>query len=148
MEISQRGIDLIKGFEGLFLKAYKDPIGIITIGYGTVVYPSEKRVQMGETITEAQAEEYLKHEINLKADVVNTVTADLILTQGQFDALVSFAYNLGTGALKQSTLLKKVKLNPDDPAIRTEFMKWVRAGRKVFPGLVRRRKAEADLYFS
>jgi lysozyme len=69
------------------------------------------------------------------------------INQNQFDALVSFAYNLGVGNLKSSTLLKKVNANPSDPTIRDEFMKWVNGGGKKLPGLVKRRQAEADLYF-
>ena len=70
-----------------------------------------------------------------------------IINQNQYDALVSFAYNLGVGALLKSTLFKKLKVNPNDPSIRTEFMRWVNAGGKRLTGLVRRREAEANLYF-
>jgi lysozyme len=69
------------------------------------------------------------------------------ITQNQFDALVSFAYNLGPSNLKVSTLLKKVNANPNDELIKLEFMKWVKAGGKTLKGLVRRREAEANLYF-
>lgn len=148
MVISQRGIYLIKSFEGCRLKSYKDPVGIFTIGYGTIVYPSGRKVGSGELITQAQAEEFLKFEIDLKAAAVNELTRDLGLSQGQFDALVSFAYNLGIGALKRSTLLKKVRINPDDITIAAEFRKWRQAGGMVLAGLTRRRKAESDLYFS
>ena len=70
------------------------------------------------------------------------------VSQHQFDALLSFTYNVGTGNLARSTLLKKVKANPKDPSIRGEFARWVYGGGKRLPGLVRRRKMEADLYFS
>lgn len=148
MTASERCVYLIKQFEGCRLRSYKDPVGLFTIGYGVTVYPSGRKVGPGELITQAQAEEFLKFEIDLKAMSVNELTRDLGLSQGQFDALVSFAYNLGVGALKRSTLLKKVRIDPDDITIAGEFRKWVRAGGKVLAGLVRRRKAESDLYFS
>lgn len=148
MKVSQTGIDLIKSFEGLRLKSYKDSAGVWTIGYGTIMYPGGQKVTEGETITRQQAEEYLSYEVELKAASVRAFTASLNLSQHQFDALVSFAYNLGVGALQRSTLLKKVKVNKYDPTIRDEFMKWVNAGGRRLQGLVRRRKAEADLYFS
>lgn len=148
MRASQTGIDLIKSFEGCRLKAYKDAAGIPTIGWGTIRYPSGRRVQMGETITQEQADDYLEYEVNMKAGAVREYVRDVCLRQNQFDALVSFAYNVGTGALGKSTLLKKLKVNPNDPSIRTEFLKWVNAGGKKLKGLVRRREKEAALYFS
>jgi lysozyme len=148
MTTSQKGIDIIKSFEGCRLKAYQDSAGVWTIGYGTIMYPSGKRVKAGDRITKECAEEYLAYEIGLKARSVEVFTSDLHLSQNQFDALVSFAYNLGVGALQRSTLLKKVRAEKNDPAIRGEFMKWVRAGGKVLKGLQRRRQKEADLYFS
>jgi lysozyme len=69
------------------------------------------------------------------------------VNQNQYDALVSFVFNLGIGAFRKSTLLKKIQANPNDPAIRAEFMKWVNAGGKPLKGLITRRAAEADLYF-
>ena len=148
MEASFKCLSLVKEFEGLFLKAYPDPIGIWTIGYGTIQYPNGKRVKKGDICTNEEAEAYLMHELNIKALSINPHFTSHPIKQNQFDALLSFAYNLGTGALNKSTLLKKVKANPNDPSIRNEFMKWVNAGGKKLNGLVRRRKAEADLYFS
>ncbi len=144
MNVSQKGIDLIKQFEGLRLKAYQDSVGVWTIGYGTTVYPNGKRVKPGERISSLQAEEYIKVDINRRAAAIG----ELKVNQNQFDAIVSFAYNLGLGAWNKSTLRKKVIADNNDPAIRDEFMKWVNAGGKRLPGLVKRRKAEADLYFS
>jgi lysozyme len=139
---------LIKDFEGASLNAYADPIGIPTIGYGTIAYPDGTKVKLGDTITQEQADEYLEYEVNEKAKGVQKAIDTDTLTQGQMDALVSFAYNLGIGNLRSSTLFKKAKLYPNDPTIRDEFDKWVRAGGQILKGLVRRRKAEADLYFS
>lgn len=145
MNPSTNCYNLIKSFEGLFLKAYADPIGIWTIGYGTIVYPNGVKVKKGDVITQAQADEYLKHEIDQKSQGVNSLIQGL--NQNQFDSLVSFAYNLGLGSLKKSTLLKKAKVNPSDPTIKAEFMKWTKAGGKVLKGLIRRRQEEANLYF-
>jgi len=146
MKIGAEGIALIKKFEGLFLNAYLDPIGIPTIGWGTIKYPNGKSVKMGDKITLEQAEEYLLHEANEKTSFINSLVTSKI-NQNQFDALASFAYNLGTGALKKSTLLKKVNANPIDASIRDEFNKWNKAGGKVLRGLVIRRTAEGSLYF-
>jgi lysozyme len=147
MTTGQKGIDLIAAFEGCKLKAYRCPANVVTIGYGTTVYDNGRPVRMGDQITLQRAKELLMHEVNMKAVGVNMLLKDTIVTQNQFDALVSFAYNCGTGALKESTLLKKVKANPNDPAIRHEFSRWNKAAGKVLAGLTARRKAEADLYF-
>lgn len=149
MKTGQRGLDLIKSFEGWFSKPYLDPIGIPTIGYGFTYYlPSRKKVTiLDKPITMPQGELMLKDILtNYENDVKRLVKKPL--NQNQFDALVSFTYNLGATNVGKSTLLKKVNVNPNDPTIKDEFMKWDKAGGKVFSGLVRRRKAEADLYFT
>ncbi|WGQ15566.1 lysozyme [Sphingobacterium faecium] len=149
MKTGQRGLDLIKSFEGWFSKPYLDPIGIPTIGYGFTYYlPSRKKVTMlDKPITMPQGELMLKDILtNYENDVKRLVKKPL--NQNQFDALVSFTYNLGATNVGKSTLLKKVNVNPNDPTIKDEFMKWDKAGGKVFSGLVRRRNAEADLYFT
>lgn len=149
MKTGEKGLALVKSFEGFYSKPYKDPIGIPTIGYGFTYYlPDRRKVTMQDReLSEHQAscmlQEILKGYEN---DVNRLVKAKL--TQNQFDALVSFTFNLGGANLASSTLLKKVNNNPNDPSIRDEFAKWRLAGGKVFNGLVRRRKAEADLYFS
>ena len=151
MKPSQRGIDLIKQFELLELKAYKDEAGIPTIGWGTIEYPDGRKVRMGDVITKGDAQECLEIEVDRKTRGVLDAIGSVSLTQNQFDALVSFAYNCGTGALQKSTLLKKLKVNPNDPTIRDEFMKWnkVTKNGKLVPskGLTYRRGKEADLYF-
>lgn len=148
MKPSNVCVEFIKEYESLRLKAYKDAVGVWTIGWGTIQYPNGKRVKQGDTCTEAQAYEYLMYEINTKSIAIQHHFFNVAINQNMFDALVSFTYNLGVGALAKSTLLKKVKANPQDPAIRAEFNRWVNGGGKKLPGLVRRRKAEADLYFS
>src|SRR5687768_9306148 len=99
MKVSQAGIDLIKKFEGLRLKAYFDPIGIPTIGYGSIMWPDGKKIQLGQQISMEQAEKMLMWEVNLKSVPVSAMLKKTAVNQNQFDALVSFAYNLGIGAI-------------------------------------------------
>ena len=146
--IDQKGIDLITHFEGFRASPYKGSVGVTTIGFGTTRYYNGIKVSMSDLpITKEKAVEYLMNDVHTFELAVDAMAVDTI-TQNQFNALVSFAYNLGQNALKNSTLLKKVNANPNDPAIRNEFNKWVNAGGKKLAGLVARRKAEADLYFT
>jgi len=98
-------------------------------------------------ITQQQAEELLKNSLSTYEKAVDSFCRDDI-SQSQFDALVSFCYNLGAGNLQKSTLIKKVNVNPNDVTIADEFMKWNKANGTVLKGLTRRRQAEANLYFS
>ena len=144
-------LDLIKSFEGLSLKAYNDPAsgGLpITIGYGSTYKADGTKFILGDTITEPQASSILQYVVTEKAKAVATLLAGTALTQNQFDAILDFAYNLGSGNLATSTLLKKVKANPNDPTIGLEFLKWNKGGGKVMDGLTRRRTAEVKLYFT
>jgi len=146
-KIDQRGIDLIKQFEGFSNKPYLDSVGIATIGYGFTYYPSGKRVLMTDkAISEAEAVKILSEVIKPYEYAVNAMTRDDI-SQNQFNALVSFAYNLGIEALRKSTLLKKVNKNPTDKSIEAEFGKWVNAGGKKLKGLIARRKKESEHYY-
>lgn len=141
--------NLIKSFEGLVLKAYVDPATggePITIGYGTTIYPDGVKVKMGDVCTEKQAAEWLAYDVEEFSDKVNELVK-VELNANQLEAITSFAYNLGIGNLKKSTLLKKVNINPNDATIAAEFMKWNKAAGKVMKGLTRRREAEAKLYF-
>ena len=148
MEVSNKGLELIAKFEGLSLTPYLCPAKIPTIGYGATFYENGTKVTMSDpAITKERALELLKFHVKHFAQTVDSYTTDAV-NQQQFDALVSFAYNLGTGALKGSTLLKKVNKNPKDSTIAAEFAKWVNANGKQLAGLVKRRKAESDLYFS
>lgn len=139
MKTGNKGIELIKHFEGCELEAYKCPAGVWTIGYGHI-----KGVKEGMTITEHQAEEMLKSELNeYEGYINNLVTVEL--NQNQFDAMVSWVYNLGGGNLKASTLLKV--LNAGNYAgVPEQMLRWNKAGGKVLEGLTRRRQAEADLF--
>lgn len=139
MKIDINGLNLIKHFEGLWLRAYKCPANIWTIGYGhtTGVCPDD-------VITEDQAISLLRKDIAESERAVNQYV-HVPLTQNQFDALVSFVFNLGVGNFSTSTLLKKINAGDYDGAAR-EFGRWVNAGGKALPGLVRRRKAESALF--
>lgn len=146
--IGAKGLNLIKQFEGLLLKPYKCPAGIPTIGYGATYYPNGLKVTMNDKpITEAQASTMLMNMLKTYEKAVDSFCRDDI-NQNQFDALCSFSYNVGINALKNSTLLKKVNKNPDDPTIRAEFLKWNKANGRALKGLTNRRIAEADLYES
>ena len=144
------GIDLIISFEGFEAKPYADPATgnkPYTIGYGTTVYPSGKRVELTDPpIDKSTALTYLSHDLKQFEYGVDALTVDTI-NQNQFGALVSFAYNCGLQNLKSSTLLKKVNANPDDLTIFKEFLKWNKANGRTMAGLLRRREAEAKLYF-
>jgi lysozyme len=141
------GIELIKSMEGFRSAPYKCPAGIPTIGYGATFYPDGTKVTMSDAaITEVHGTDLLRSMLASFERYVDSYCRDDI-NQNQFDALVSFAYNLGPANLKSSTLLKKVNANPADETIRAEFMKWTKAGGRVLRGLVRRREAEANLYF-
>lgn len=140
MKTSQRGIDLIRQFEGERLSAYLCPAGIPTIGVGH----TGPDVHMGTRITAAQSEALLKQDLaKFETGVEKLVTHPI--TQDQFDALVSFSFNLGLGALKGSTLLKKLNAG-DFQGASNEFSKWVNAGGQRLAGLVRRRAAEQMLF--
>ena len=139
MNISETGIQLIKKFEGCSLKAYKCPAGIWTIGYGHT-----SGVKEGQTITKAQAEDLLKQDLKQFEVVVNNLV-NVSLNQNQFDALVSFCYNIGTGNIKNSTLLKLLNKG-DHKGAAEQFERWVYAGAKKLNGLVKRRAAEKELF--
>lgn len=146
MQTSDKGIALIKQFEGCKLKAYQDSVGVWTIGYGWTQPVDGKPIRAGMTIKQETAERLLKTGlVSYESDVSRLVKVGL--TQGQFDALVSFTYNLGTRSLSTSTLLRK--LNAGDYAgAADEFLRWNKAGGKVLNGLTRRREAERALFLS
>ena len=139
--ISDAGICLIKQFEGCRLEAYRCAAGVPTIGYGHTA-----GVAMGMKITQAQAEAYLREDLRAFEKAVNKVL-ECSVTQNQFDALVSFAYNLGAGALRNSTLLKRLHAG-DVKGAADEFPKWNKAAGKVLEGLTRRRMMERQLFLS
>jgi len=138
-KINDAGLALIKQFEGCELRAYRDPVGVLTIGYGH----TGPDVTPGMTITQDQADALLRKDVaRFEKAVAGMAKA---ATDNQFDALVSFAYNLGEEALRRSTLLRKHN-EGDYAGAKAEFARWVNAGGKKLNGLVKRRASEAALY--
>ena len=129
----------IKRFEGLRLKAYVCAAGVCTIGYGHTV-----GVKPSDVITQAQADTFFEMDIMAVESQVTALPLDL--GQYQFDAVVSFCFNVGIGNFKKSTLYKKIKANAYDPSIPAEFKKWIYGGGKILPGLVTRREWDANRY--
>jgi lysozyme len=144
MRMSAAGLATVKEFEGLRLKAYKCPAAVWTVGYGHTSAAGAPNVTPDLVITKEDAEEILARDMEQYEDGVRKYVK-VGLTQGQFDALVDFAYNAGVGALAKSTLLKKVNAGKFDE-VPAEFMKWTKGGGKELPGLVRRRRAEVKLW--
>lgn len=144
MKTSDKGIAFIKRWEGVYLKAYRCSANVLTIGVGHTAAMGEPTPVEGMKITEQEAEDILRRDL---ASVERDVKASLkvLVNQRQFDTLVSFVFNVGIGAFRKSTLLKKLNAS-DYEAVPEELMKWTRAGGKVVQGLVNRRKAEADLW--
>ena len=139
MQISPAGLALIKRFEGLRTEAYRCPAGVWTIGYG-----STRGVREGMKITEAQAEALLLRDVErFERDVVGMV--EVPITQGMFDALVSFAFNLGAEAMRRSTLLRLLNQSRYADAAQ-QFARWNKAGGRVLDGLTKRRAAERALF--
>lgn len=156
MELNNQGYKIICDFEGLRLKPYLCSAGVPTIGYGNTFYPSGAKVTMRDKlITKEYAFEIFKTVANMFAKNVNSLITSKV-NQNQFNSLVSFAYNVGTDidqdnipeGLGDSTLLKKINLNPNNITISNEFAKWNKSLGKVNKGLVTRRKKESDIYFS
>jgi GH24 family phage-related lysozyme (muramidase) len=141
--INQEGLDLVKHFEGRYLTAYKDPVGIWTIGYGhTGLQHRDGTVHAGRKITEAEAERLLRYDMNQFERRVETFVK-VPMTDNQFAALVSFDFN--TGGLGRSSLLKKLNAG-DYQGAADGLLAWTRGGGRVLPGLVRRRKSERNLF--
>ena len=139
MKISNKGLDLIKQFEGCKLYAYRDSVGIPTVGYGHT-----KNVKMGMAITQKQAEAFLKEDLVSVEKSINALGINF--TQGEFDALCSWVFNLGIGNFNSSTMKKKILANAADMEITEQMIRWVNAGGKPLLGLKRRRSAEANMW--
>jgi GH24 family phage-related lysozyme (muramidase) len=139
--LSDRGLDMLKSFEGLRLDAYVDSVGVQTIGYGHT-----GDVQAGDRITQQQAEQLLQKDTAWAEEAVAD-NVDVPLTQDQFDALASFTYNVGEGAFENSTLLKKLNAG-DYEGAEAEFGRWTHGDGQQIEGLVNRREAEAALFGS
>lgn len=141
MEVSEAGRKLIAGFEGCRLEAYKDIVGVWTIGYGHT-----EGVSAGQKITQEEADGLLAKDLDLFANGVEKLLTR-VPTQAQFDAMVSLAFNIGLSGFKGSSILKYFNAGQDSKAAEY-FLKWNKAGGKIVSGLVRRRAAEAELYLS
>ena len=139
MKLSLEGVELIKKFEGCELTAYRCSANVLTIAYGRI-----KEVKEGDTCTQEQAEEWLTEELLEYESYVNDMV-EVSLLQNQFDALVSWVYNLGPSNLKSSTLLKVLN-SGEYKSVPEQIKRWNKAGGKVLEGLTRRRQAEALLF--
>ena len=140
MKINQAGLNIVKEFEGLRLSAYKCPAGVWTIGYGHT-----EGVTRGMQITKEEAEDLLRHDLQLFENGVKRFIGDALTNENQFSAFVSLAYNIGIGAFGKSSALREHKAGNYDLAA-NKIMLWNKAGGKVLAGLIRRRKAESKLY--
>lgn len=141
MKATNYALLLIKSFEQLRLNSYLCPAGVWTIGYGHTA-----GVHQGMQITEKKADELLQQDIRNAEHCINQMDADL--TQEQFDALISFVFNIGARGFNVSTIRKKILRDPNDPSIADEFRRWIYAGNKKMPGLIKRREQEIKLYYS
>ena len=144
MHVNSSGIDLICNFEGKRLVAYDDGVGVWTIGFGTTIYPNGIKVKKGDVCTDAQAKAYMAHDLK-KFELAVNDAVNISLNQNQFDALVSLAYNIGTNAFKNSTLVKNLNAG-DYRGAANQFDVWVNAGGKRMQGLVNRRTKEKALF--
>ena len=138
MRKTKKTLEQLKKFEGCRLEAYRDPLGIWTIGYGHT-----HGVYNGMTISQETAEEYLVQVIESIEGVMEGIPGCKDLSPNRWDAIVSLAYNIGLGNFKKSTLLKKLQKNPDNPTIYQEFLRWNKAKGKKLDDLTRRRQWEA-----
>ena len=147
MKISEYAEEVLKEYEGLRLKAYRCPSGVLTIGYGHT-----KKVKPGDVIDKETAHRFFVEDVEDVERLLDAERYSSALSQGQYDALVSFIFNLGWGKFRSSTLRKKLLCNVDDLSIPNEFRRWVygtdpKSGKKVkLPGLVKRREWEAQMY--
>lgn len=155
MNVSNLGLSIIQRFEKCWkpdghgnYTAYPDSRGIWTVGWGSTRIDG-RAVHQGDVVTQDKADSLLKSELAYTVKRNNDLLGNHTLNQSQFDSLISFGYNLGVdGAEAHSTLLKKVLANPNDPTIKDEFIKWRNKGSSFEKGILRRRLAEAHLYFT
>ena len=148
MKTSAKGLEIIKRHEGFRSEPYLCPAGVPTIGYGATYYPSGRKVTLNDPpITEEDGLEMLKKMlIRFEKGVERYVQT--YISQNMFDALVSFSYNVGLEAFRQSTLLKRINVDPCNPDIDYQFSRWNKAGGRKLRGLAKRRQEESELYFS
>jgi lysozyme len=158
MKTNKKGIKILHDFESCRLKAYKCPAGVWTIGWGNTFYENGTPVKEGDVITQERADSLFKFILARFEDMARKAITSNV-NENQFSAFVSALYNIGPGGPKKSglvrltngnpsTLLRKINTDPNDFSIRDQFMLWISKGSSFENGLRRRRKAEADLYFS
>ena len=146
MKTSEKGLAMIKEFEGFKSKPYKCPAGVPTIGYGSTFYLNGSKVKLTDrAISEKEASELLIKSLAKYENTIN-VAVKVPLDQNEFDALVSFVYNLGSGNFISSTLLKLINANASPVEVSQQFIKWNKCNGEPLDGLTRRREAERDLY--
>jgi lysozyme len=143
--IGLKGLSLIKKFEGCELKAYKCPSNVWTIGFGSTFYEDGTKVRYGDGISQERANELFLQIVKKFVDGVDRMVTSKV-TQNQFDAMVSLAYNIGLGGFKRSSVLRKVNLDPTIKSIGDSFRLWNKGNGVVLTGLVRRREAEVILF--
>ncbi len=148
MKTGTNGLNLIKSFEGFVSTPYMPtPEDVPTIGYGTTVYPSGKRVSLKDgPVSESKATEYLANDVRECEQVIGLIVK-VALTQNQFDALVSFIYNVGSTAFRKSTLVKLLN-GGDYRGAADQLLRWDKQGIKTLAGLTRRREAERKLFLT
>ena len=158
MRTGEEGIKLIKHFEGCHYKPYLCPALLWTVGYGHVLYPEQNRLKLSERKTfplhtshnrewsQEEVDDLLRKDLLRFENGVCRLLPNVSLKQNQFDALVSFSFNLGLGTLQRSTIRSALLRGDEEAAIDT-LLKYCRAGGKILKGLQRRRAAEADLFF-
>ena len=154
MEISEKGIKFLKDCEGFKESPYQCSAKAWTIGYGSTYYLDGTKVRKTDPIiSEHDADLLMRHTLGNYQDAINSLLI-VNLTQNQYDAIISFVYNIGLGAFKESTILKRINANPKDERIRAEFLRWNKekdpktSKWKEDEGLTNRRKKETDLYFN
>jgi lysozyme len=144
MKISKLGLNLVRHFEGMYLRGYKCPANVWTIGFGHTGLVDGKPIHGNMVISEEKAIELLQQDMAVFENAVKD-SVKVPLTQNQFDALVSFAFNVGAGALRKSTLLRLLNQGKYEE-VPAQFLRWNKGGGKVLAGLTRRRKAEGHLF--
>lgn len=150
MKATHSTLNIITLFEGLKTKAYKDSVGIPTIGIGTIQYPDGSKVKMGDTCTEEQAFNWLENEVNKKVMGLDKVLEGVKLNENQCSAIISLTYNIGLKGFSDSVVCKLIKANPLDPNIKDAWLSWnkvtINGKKEVNKGLMNRRKREYQLY--
>ena len=146
MQVSDQGIDMLVAFEGMELQAYRCPSGVWTIGAGHTGTVDGRPIAKGMTISHDKAMELLRKDLERFEECINGQPFAKRLMQNQFDALVSFVFNVGTAAFHSSTMRRKLCSGADSSSVAEEFGRWIYGKKGVLPGLVRRRKIEAAMF--